>query len=297
MIDDDLSTYGLVYFDAGETWGWLEMQLPGYRYTYGVEIHAGFDLKGMEVNIEGEYCDLCDTGEKCSFKCRRTVEGDFVKVTLQKNLPVSYYETSWTIYEIKVKGGPTILSNEEIAGVVAGIVCALLFIIGFVKVFKHYQKLKKQHMEDFDRMLREGYASANARGERSGFFVIPHGHPDKYVKCTLDWRYDGGMREVIFSIRSPDGRYAYHGGYRHSCVVTFRIAGDAENAHNTNNVRNGRENAAEPTAPPSTSEIMNLPPPSYRVSNALRTHNFDDIDIPSYEEVIANSECYPEADE
>ena len=221
-------------------------------------------------------------------------------VVLWRYIPKSQYKTRWIIYEVKVR--KPLLSSGEIAGTAVGAVCALLLIICVVKARVVMYK------KGFYRALKEGYASANARGERSGQFLIPHGHPSKYVRDYND--------EVIFSITSLDGGYAYKNGYKQKCLVTFRIAGDhAENAENhtdyarenggntTGNANNeeiaeiaeSADNAAEPTAPPFTSEIMNLPPPLYPASNAGRSDNFEKV--PTYEEVMANSEYFPGAKE
>ena len=315
MIDGDLSTYGIVYFDADVLLGTVELELPGLDTVNGIEIHAGFDLEGMEIYLAGKFCGFCGRGRDCSYKCSQTVKGEFTKVYLQRYIPTSQYETQWIIYEIKVSRGRK-LSSGEIAGIVVGAVFALVLIICVVKA--RHDKKRKQYKEGFYRAVKEGYASANARGERSGQFLIPHGHPSKYVKYSIfrEWYYDGDNDEVIFSISSPDGGYAYKNGYKQSCLVTFRIASDhAENAANhTDNVRENADNASgtannegiventesadnavEPTAPPSNSEIMNLPPPTYPASNAGRSNNFDRI--PTYEEVMANSEYFPGAKE
>ena len=311
MIDGDLSTYGIVYFDAYWGWGTVNIEIPGFdkvKYN-GIEIHAGFDLQGVRVNLAhaGEICGICSPGRECSLKCSYYPVKGNLTVELRKYILKS--QTQWIIYEVKVR--KPLLSSGEIAGTVVGAVCAVLLIICLVKARVFMYK------RGFYRALREGYVSANSRGERSGQFLIPHGHPSKYVRDSIfrDWCGNGDDYEVIFSIRSPDGGYAYKNGYKQRCLVTFRIAGDAENAANhTDNARENAvnaigtandeeiventesaDNAVEPTAPPSTSEIMNLPPPTYPVSNAGRSNNFDRI--PTYEEVMANSEYFPGAKE
>ena len=314
MIDGDLSTYAIVYFDADVRWGSIELELPGFDYVDGVEIHAGFDLGGMEIYLAGKFCGVCSSGRECSYTCSQTVKERLTRVYIQRYIQIPQNEIQWIIYEIKViRGGKPLLSSGEIAGTVAGAVCVLLFIICVVKV--RHNKKRKRYKESFHRAVTDGYVSANARGERSGQFLIPHGHPSKYEKYSIfrEWYYDGDNDEVIFSITSPDGGYAYKNGYKHSCLVTFRIASDPvenhtdnarENADDTSGNANNEElaenadsadNAVEPTAPPSNSEIMNLPPPTYPASNAGRSHNFDRI--PTYEEVMANSEYFPGAKE
>ena len=298
MIDGDLSTYGIVYFDTNWGWGTVSIEIPGsdkVKYT-GIEIHAGFDLQDIRVYLAhaGEICGICSQGTECSLSCLYyPVEGNLT-VELRRFMTKSQYETQWIIYEVKVR--KPLLSSGEITGIAVGAVCAILLIICFVKARVVMYK------RGFYRALKEGYASANARGECSGQFLIPHGHPSKYVRD-----YNG---EVTFSITSPDGGYAYKNGFKHSCLVTFRIASDPvenhtdnarENADDTTNVNNEEiaentektESAVEPTAPQSNSEIMNLPPPTYPASNAGRSDNFDRI--PTYEEVMANSEYFPGA--
>ena len=324
MIDGDSSTYGIVYFDANVRWGSIELQLPGFDRVkfHRIEIHAGFDLQDMKVYVAGKFCGICSQGRECSLKCLSHVPPFKGKlgVSLEKYITTSQYETQWIIYEVKVSAIREIkllLSSGQITGIASGAVIALLFII-WVVIYRRHEK-REQYEDGFHRALKEGYASANARGERSGQFLIPHGHPSKYEEYSInrhresEWYYDHD--KVIFSISSLDGGYAYKNGFKHSCLVTFRIAGDAENAENhTDNARQNADNttrnanneeiaentesadnAVEPTAPPSNSEIMNLLPPTYPASNAGRSHNFDKV--PTYEEVMANSEYFPGAKE
>ena len=73
MIDDDLSTYGIVYFNATVMWGTVEIEMPGFdkgKYN-GIEIHAGFDLQGMRVHLAHaeEICGYCSQGRECSLEC------------------------------------------------------------------------------------------------------------------------------------------------------------------------------------------------------------------------------------
>ena len=316
MVDDDLSTYGIVYFDNDDTEEVIEVKFTKLVNVTGIKIHGGYyssvegSLDGLDVSAEKTYCGTCGANQVCDITCSTPVKANTIFV---KKYPPFHDDSSvlmkLRIYEIKIYGnkisdeGQGGLSNGAILGIAVGAISP--FVLLFYFYFKGQKRRKAQSLR-FYRELAGGYAAARAREERSGQFQIQQQHPSKISECTLILGDATRPRHrVLFKITEELVETALRRTENISewrIIVRFTMIGTddvAEEPETLTFVREAVEMALRPTVeerPPTLQvqtapEITDLSPPSYQASVEFRDQNYEDI--PSYEEVMANSAHFP----
>ena len=304
MMDGDLSTFAIVYFETFSS-RVIEVKLKNTYNITGVTIHwetfsGSFD--DLQVYAEETYCGPCRYSKVCDMNCDYPVaiEGD--KIYIKKQWPVENTYSSMIIYEVTVKGdkitGEGGLSKIAIVGIVVGTIFILLTAL-LIKLHLANKQSMRFHSE-----LYNGYAAASSRGARFGRFEIQTKHPFKSSltrHLQRGWDTLGARNDVHFVIkveRSTAGT---------KIMVRFRESGvteedirESEALSNRGAVdevppepmdRRARPAAQEQSHFPTAPEIMDMPPPSYQASSRLDDQR--EIPIPSYEEVIGNSKAYP----
>ena len=332
MRDKDFLTYAIINFDSDEGMTTFEVQLYKSYIISSIRIYGdgSVSLNNFQVYAGKRFCGYCGDKRVCDVSCPYKDEASYVLLT--KYLPKNHDYTTMKIYEVLVYG--TVVPEKQpdddpgkssgmtggtVAGLIAGIVC--VFVLAIV-CGRRWAK-RKQKMNAFLTELCANYAVASSRGVRSGQFEIQHHHPDKKFKFTLllrrGWKVSGPKHPVNFVINVDR---------LDKITVVFNENGDAENVENESETRSNEEEVnedievaltprntdviyqrrreeerrggiagdsgttavAEHPAIPSAPEITDLPPPSYQESPSARATD----DIPSYEEVIANSAAFPE---
>ena len=327
MRDNDLSTYSIIYFDSDEGMATIEVQLYKSYIINSIKIYGdpSVSLNNFQVYVGERFFGYCGDGWMCDVSC--SYQNEARKILFKKYLPKHHDYTTMKIYEIVVDGTEVPeedpdddagksggMSAGTVAGMMAGIICVFLLII----VWGRRWAKRKEKMNRFLTELCANYAVATSRGVRSGQFEIQHHHPDKKLKFTLflrrGWKVSGPKYPVDFVINAD--RLAEEA----KIMVEFNETGD-ESETRSNEVevnedielaltlgdtdvinQRGREESREGIAGdsgttvearsviPSAPEMTDLPPSSYQESPSVRvTH-----DIPTYEEVIANSAAFPE---
>ena len=310
MVDDDLSTYGIVYFDNDDREGVIEVKLAKLVNVTMIAIHGGYysPLDGIEVSAGETYCGTCGANQVCYIRCSSPVKAKMIFV---RKYPPFYHDSlsgefiKLRIYEIKVYGNEISdeggVSDGAIAGIAVG--ASITFILPLTI---YLWKRRKAQSLRFYGELAEGYAAARARGERSGQFQIQQQHPGKKSECTLILgdvtrpRHRVRFKITVELVEAALRRCENISEWR--VIVRFTMIGIdnfEEEPETSTNMGDTVEMGLRPTVeerPPTLQvqtvrEITDLPPPSYQISNEVRNQNYEEI--PSYEEVMANSAHFP----
>ena len=334
MRDKDFSTYAVVHFQSGGTFAEIKVEFDKLYNITGVHIYGDRygPLHDFRVFAGDEYCGYCWERKTCVTKCSSPIEAS--SVLIRKYVPRNNTYTTMKIYEFEVDrteveeedkddGLSSGMSPGTCMGIVAGVICSFLLTMFAGKCGALWKDKKLR----FYRELRDGYAVASSRGERSGQFEIQHQHPNKKVTCKLYLRrgYEHtGPKQAVNFVINVDGS-----AERAKIMVKYTETGEAVNAEaegvsetqlcdvEMNNrvdqelstwntdvyyCRRGEEgNRGEigrdsgttveaRSAIPSPPEMTDLPPPSYQACQSLGVQN----NVPSYDEVIANSAAFCE---
>ena len=321
MTDGDLETYGTAYFSAAERPG-VEFKFKSSTLIKTVDIYGDYgELQYLRAWVDSWYCGRCGTASVCYIECHEHVFRK--KLLLRKSKDNSYTDTYLRIYEIRINGESVSqkinyeekkpdddddktnsggISAGKIGGIVAGTLCGIILLVGLIKVRR---KRRREKSDRFYHKVTEEYVRGSEGGALSGpgQFLIPRAivYSKNITEFSMHVQPRGALAGQTKLVKFRIDRT----GERQTGTVTVRFNVDDRDTERLRTPTLGAgdigttveeptgefEEEIEPTVeeqllPPSAPEE---PPPLYHNSNIDNLHN----EVPSYEEVMANSEYFP----
>ena len=320
MTDGDLETYGTAYFSAAERPD-IEFKFKSSTLIKTVDVYGDYgELQYLRVRVDSWYCGRCGSASVCYIDCNKDVFGK--NLLLRKFKENSDFTGTYLrIYEIKINGEMVSqkidheeknpdedkhsggISAGKIGGIVVGTLCGIiLLIVLLVRLIKVRRKRKEEKNNRFYLKLIEEYVRESEGGALSGQFLIPRAivYSKRMIECSINVHRGPTVEHDLVKFRID------RTGERQTGRVTVRFivedrdelitptlgAGDIGTTVEEPTGECGEE--IEPTVneqllPPTAPKE---PPPLYQNSNIDNLHN----EVPSYEEVMANSEYFPGAE-